>query len=180
MKSGLKRMLNSTQLNTLINELKDHIEREIVFRNEEGTLPSFLSDVGFHRGPQDLRKNKKAQKILIVGDTKIKETSIIGIFKEAGISKDRIELITDYGKIGRHDFNKYQYNDKYAVIMVGPTPHSGVNMSKFSSIVVRLEKERGFPHIVRLSANKKFKVTNSNLSNTLDELIAAGIIIQDL
>jgi hypothetical protein len=64
--------------------------------------------------------------------------------------------------------------------MVGPTPHSGVNMSKFSSIVVRLEKERGFPHIVRLSANKKFKVTNSNLSNTLDELIAAGIIIQDL
>lgn len=173
-------MLNKEQINNLLSELNVYLFREVAFRNEAGTLPEFLRNIGYNSGKMFGQKDKKHQKILIIGETEIKENVIIGIFKKTGISSKRIELISDYAKVAKHDFSKYIYNEKYASIIIGPTPHSGVYKGKYSSIIVRLEKMEGFPPVVRLNANKRLKVTNSNLTLCLEELIERGIVLQDL
>lgn len=173
-------MASNNQLENLIEKVQAFVASEIFIRNENGTLDGFLQSIGFNGGSLENRLNKKEQKILIVGDTQINENVIVGIFKKLGVSKNRIELISDYDKITNHNFDKYSYNDKYAVIMFGPIPHSVTNKEEHSSIITKMENEDGYPPVYRLNANRKLKITNSNLRVAIEELIETGILIQNL
>ena len=46
-------------------------------------------------------ENKNRNKILVVGESSVKVNILYNLFKEYGVSKNRVEVITDFDKIKR-------------------------------------------------------------------------------
>ena len=68
------------------------------------------------------------------------------------------------------NFKKMYYKPQYALVMVGPMPHSGVGKGDSGSIVAALENDEGYPPVVRLGSNG-LKITKTDFKNKLDEMI---------
>ena len=61
-------------------------------------------------------ENKNRNKILVVGESSVKVNILYNLFKEYGVSKNRVEVITDFDKIKRMDVEKLR---KYKLILMG-------------------------------------------------------------
>ena len=173
--------IGNQELNILTENVIDFLKKQMIKKNQQDSLDEYLVDIGFKEKPtRYYETNKKTSKILIVGQTDLREDVIKAIFRENGISKDRLELIREYDKASKYNFSKLQWNTHYGAILFGPISHSGEVKGDASSTITKIENTEGYPSCKRLSANNDIKITKSNLRQAIEELIIEGIIYQDL
>lgn len=144
---------------------------------KENKLEEFLMNYGM----EDLLPQKSFEfqtlsdgKILIVGQSKVKANDIYGIFNSLGFNKDRIELCLGYEEAGKYNFSKLHYNGEYRLIMFGPMPHSVRDKKDNSSIIAKMEKEEGYPKVIRLGNKNELNITKTSIRSALKEEIKSG------
>ena len=127
---------------------------------------------------QTMRTGKKDGKILVLGESKVKLQEFLKIAKRYGISADRIECVLSYASCKRFRCNKLQYSDKYAVVLIGPMPHSTVSKGSYTSTITAMEQEPGYPPVVRMGLNM-LKISKNGFERAMDKLIVDKVIMQD-
>ena len=126
-------------------ELDDHLPAALSMLNRTGELETFLKMLGM----EDLLQSKplyqvyKTGKIIVIGRSDVKAEVLLSIAKSLGLSKDRFELYLDYEDGKTFDFEKAHWKPQYALIMVGPMPHSGVSRVIPAASSQKLKAQRG-------------------------------------
>jgi hypothetical protein len=174
--------ISNEQLLDIIADASQQLFKEIKRAYKSGNLEGYLSSIGM----RDLYPSKDETiiydtnpdgKIIIFGDSRIKDHEIYGCLKELGISKDRIELQTSYEKIKKYPFRNIQYNPNYRLILFGAIPHSGEGKQDKSSIITQVEDDDGYPKVIRLTDGHRLKITKTNLKKTIIEEIESGYLV---
>lgn len=169
-------MLNADELleleDDIIRDLDNHLTAALSLLNRTGELESFLKMLGMEYLLQreSLYQVYKTGKIVIIGKSEVKSAILLGIAKDLGLDKNRFELYLDYDDGKTFNFHNLQWNPQYALIMVGPMPHSGIGKGDSGSIIAELENSEGYPPVVRLGTNT-LKITKSDFRNKLEEMI---------
>ena len=133
-------MLDIEELNDLEDalriELKDKLPEILTKLNRKEQLFDFLELIEMSDLLSQTKQFKpyKTGKIVVIGDSEVKPNVIMAIFSNFGIDKRRVELYLGYNKAVTFDASKIQWDENYALIAVGPMPHSGVSKADFSSI----------------------------------------------
>jgi hypothetical protein len=118
----------------------------------------------------------KTGKIVIIGETRVKEKELLAIANKLGLAKDRFEFCTEYEKAVKFEYKKMEYNPKYRIVLLGPIPHSCKNKGEYSSIITMLEQSSAYPRTKRLSNGNTLKITKSGFKKSLQELINENYI----
>lgn len=173
--------LGHLELKRIIEEVKDFISIELMNKNRTGGLDRYLGKIGFKKentiSEVKNYSNKERSKILIIGDSTIKENVIVAIFREAGISKDRLELILEYDIAEKYNYRKLEYNSDYGAIVFGPIPHSTKDKGTHGSIISKMEEEQyAYPEVVKLDSSGTLKITKSNLQEAIERLVLHDVI----
>lgn len=176
-------MLSVEQIMEIEEVLIQNAEEILCDMNRQGTIDSFLKITGLDYLLEKEEGNAyipdKSGKIVMIGDSKISNQVIWGIFKGMGISPDRVILHTDYHKVQKLNYHDMQYNDNYALILFGPVGHSARDKGEYNSIISALEQEDGYPPVLRLGTTK-LKILKTGLKHALKTAITEGYIEQDL
>lgn len=174
-------MLDTVELLELEDSLKKELESrlsEIITQlNRKEQLLDFLDMIGLSNLLSQTKQFKpyKTGKIVIVGESEIKPNIIEAILTNLGIDKRRVELYLGYEKAVSFDVSKIQWDADYSLIAFGPVPHSGVSKAEYSSIITRVEREDGFPPVMRLGENE-LKITKSNFRKMIETAIENNIL----
>ena len=167
-------MLNYDEL----EEVLEHITAKVTLANRSGNLDELFAAWGFddliqQSSSYDTEKNGK---IVVIGETEVKENILLGIAKGLGIEKDRFEFCLDYGKAKTYPYSKLRYDPKYRVVVFGPVPHSSTGKNDSSSVIAEMKNHEGYPRVEVLSSNNAVKITKSKFKQTMEMLIAADYI----
>ena len=177
-------MVSVDELFESMDEIQNFFDANIrailTILNRSEKLDDFLGMIGmenpFHR--ERVFQSDRRGKIVVLGDSKLSKNDMLVSAKKMGFSKDRFELHLGYDEVKTLDVNKYRYKWSYAAILVGPSPHSGVGKGDYSSIIVRMEEDEGYPPVVRMGENE-LKITKSGFQNALRRLLSSRIIEAD-
>jgi len=112
-------------------------------------------------------------KILILGTSRLKN---LDIYKTAetlsGISRNNIEILSDYQKNKRFDIKTLQYSTKYDGILIGPIAHKITKLGSYNSVIQLLKDNEGYPPFVEIRCNSnQLKITKTSLKKSLEKLI---------
>lgn len=164
-----------------IEEILDKIREKVFWANRSGELDNLLLALGLtdflEQSPID--EHYKRGKIVVIGNADIKESVLLGICKECGISKERLEFCLDYNLAQKFNYRKMQYNSAYSVVMFGPVPHSTMDKNKSESIIAELESQKGYPPVVRLNTGNELKITKTGFKRAIHTLLTEGVIGSD-
>lgn len=163
-----------------IEEILDEIQKRVTFANRTDELDSLLKDWGlteFISNEEDDRY--KSGKIVVIAGSEVEERILVAICKEFNIGKDRLEFCLDYDKAQKYDYWKLRHNPSYSVILFGAVPHSAICKGNSGSIIAELEKQNGYPPVVRLTTGNELKITKTNFKNAIRELLDSGVINAD-
>lgn len=165
------------------NRVIQYIKNQLAEAWQGNTIDTFLHSLNCdqflpdsHRLSWEERCRKEKGKVLVVGDSEIKASKIIASLQNKGIPKDRIELRLGYNELKNFKFTNLQYGFRYGLILVGPMPHSTRGKGDFSSTLVRMETEEGYPPIIRLGTNC-LKITKTNIKNAIQTAIEKQYIL---
>jgi len=174
--------VTSENLLDIIAEASYRLHTAIKMAYKSGNLQDYLSSIGMIdlfpcEKETSLYDTNPEGKILIVGDTKIKDNKIYGCLKEYGILKERIELQIGYDNAKNYSFRSIQYNPNYRLILFGPVPHSGEGKKEKSSIITQMESTDGYPKVVRLADEHGLKITKTSLKKAVLHEIQNGYLV---
>lgn len=157
---------------TLKDELNNHLEEILVKLNRTDKLEDFLRLIGMQEllGLDDSSETFNDGQIIVIGNSEVDKEKLCAVAKNMGFNRDRFEFYLDYEDAKKFDFKKTQWSTKYSCILVGPMPHSGIAKGDYSSVIVALENEQGYPPVVRMGTNG-LKISKSSFRQTLDYLI---------
>lgn len=172
---------------SLMAELGDDRLVQLLFKlNNTGRLAAVMDEIGCsHLLPNNGMSFSCAGDhytngtIIVIGASEVKRNVLLAIAKEHGFNKDRFEMNLDYYDCERYDFGKTRHNSKYALIMVGPSPHSGKSKEDASSVLTNLERPgAGYPPVIRLGSNG-LNISKSNFADALEKAVSQGFITKD-
>lgn len=174
-------MLSESEFRTLAEAVQMAVYQELESAWTKHRLEEYLRKIGMERlAPQQISHEWDDSlpngKIIVFGDSSIKEREIIASITNQGISKDRIELHLGYEEFKNYNFNRLQYNSAYRLILVGPLPHSTRDKDDYSSIIAKMEQEDGYTRIVRLISNGQLKMTKTNIKDAVRREIDLGYL----
>lgn len=174
-------MLDVVELYELEEELKVELDErltEILAKlNRTGKLEELLELLSLeHLLQLDSGYTvRNTGKIVIIGQSEVKEEVFLSIIKGFGIDKSRVEICLDYEKAKTYNFKKMQWDPNYCAVLVGPMPHSGSAKGDNGSIISALENEDGYPPVIRLGSNQ-LKITKSDFKEKFSDCISRKII----
>ena len=174
-------MLDITELEELELNLRSELETKLTgivsSLNRSGRLEEFLEMIGLREllSPSKQFMAYKTGKIVVLGESEVKQDLLEIVGKKLGIDKRRFDFYLGYEEAAKFDSRIIQWNPNYSLILVGPLPHSGVSKGDYSSIIAAMENEDGYPPLVRLGANS-LKITKSSFQAALIEAIENGTI----
>ena len=116
-------------------------------------------------------------KILVIGEALFNVQQAKGFCKSKGISAERVEFLCDYNRLKNKGIGKYQYNNDYSLIIVGPVPHSMRDKGDYSSIIAKMEQEDGYPPVVRANNGNCLKLTLSTFKQIINGQMGNGCIV---
>ena len=165
-----------------LEEILDEIHKRVFLANRLDELDDLLTRWGLDEfvHPHNEVERFSAGKIVVIGASEIKEPVLLGICKEAGISKSRVELCLDYYKAQKYDYKKLRYNSMYSAVIFGAVPHSAVGKGDAGSVIAQLESQSGYPPVIRLVAGEELKITKTNFKKAIYELLDQKIITTDI
>lgn len=173
--------ITQDELFDIIAEASNRLHVDIRDAYKGGFLEGYLSGIGMEdlilsKGDEIGYESYTDGKILIFGDSMVKDKDILGCVKSLGIPKDRVEVHLGYNEAKKYNFKNIKYAPNYRLVLFGPVPHSGKGKSEYSSIITQVKNEEGFPKVVRLSDGHSLKITKTILKNALIILIERGYI----
>ena len=162
-----------------LNDLLEEIQHRVIEANRKGTLEELLEawgmkDLVHSEAPKF--ESYKTGKIVVIGQSEVKEEMLKQIANKAGIDKNRFEFCLDYEQTKSYNYRKLQYEPLYRVVLVGPTPHKTEGTGESSSVIAEMENGEGYPRVIRLMAGEKLKITKTNFKNALADLLSEGYI----
>ena len=166
-------MLNTYEIEELIDIIKEEIEKKLLLANRSGELEQLLNKLGF----SDLLKEKsayetqKSGKIVVIGTSEAKLNILQGIIKSLGLDKKRFEFCLDYEECIKFNYRKLRYSPNYRVVLFGPLPHSTSGKNDSSSVINEMKNKEGYPRVITLSGSNELKITKHNFRETLLKLI---------
>ena len=174
-------VLGITELADLETQIKDLLDDRLLpvltKLNRTGRLDELLNLLDMPELIQggQIYQAPKNGKILVIGRCDVKQNVLAATAQSIGLDKSRFEFELEYDSAKTYNFKKLQYNPLYSAILVGPMPHSGTIKGDSGSIIASLEKEEGYPRIVRLGKNS-LKISKTDFKHTLLELMENGLI----
>ena len=171
-----------------LSEIIELVKQKIFVANAMGDLDSLLQKIGIAYKTKSIEYEYSYDgnpygKVLILGDSSVKQNNITGMLKESTFGftnaeiQKRFEFVFEYETLNSFSFNKLtKWN--YAVILAGPMPHSIKGRDYNSSLLCKLEKNEDniYPPVIRLTANSQLKITKQNVHDALLDLIKQGVI----
>lgn len=160
------------ELEELIRDnLEERLEEILIKLNQKGQLEDLLRLLGMSEllGVESEEISRDG-KIIVIGQSEVEREKLAAVAKKIGIEKDRFEFYLNYEDAKTFDFKKTQWSDKYSYILVGQMPHSGYSKGDYSSVITALEREDGYPPVVRMGTNG-LKITKSSFRSALEYLL---------
>ena len=156
----------------LRDTLNERLEEILVSLNRKGQLEELLSLLGMKEllGIEEEDEILRDGKIIVIGQSEVEREKLAAVAKNLGIEKDRFEFYLNYEDAKTFDFKKTQWSSKYSYILVGQMPHSGYSKGDYSSVITAIEREDGYPPVVRMGTSG-LKITKSSFRNTLKYLL---------
>lgn len=159
-----------------LEEIIDIVTAKISLANRLGELESLLESWGLQElidpvpeSSASFYETCKEGKIVVIGDSQVKERDLLGIVKNLGLDRDRFEFCLDYDAIETFNFKKMQWDINYRLVIVGPMPHSTTGKGNSRSTISEMEKpDNGYPKVIRLGTNE-LKITKTNFKQALQE-----------
>ncbi|MDY6290749.1 MAG: hypothetical protein SPL86_04610 [Succiniclasticum sp.] len=158
------------------------LQREIKLAYKAGTLEDYLSKIGM----EDLFPKKSTLewdgafpngKIVILGESSVRDRDILKSIDSVGISPDRVELKLGYYDRSNEEFIRtLRYNNKYRLVLVGPMPHSTTATGSFSSALSMMQNTDGYTKVVPLRVNGELKITKTNIKQAVQNAIDSGYL----
>lgn len=119
-----------------------------------------------------LRRN---QKILIIGESRIKANDIKGVLKKQvpGLRNDHLEILLNYEDVKSYTDRIKQNGMKYAGIIAGPCPHKTKGIGDHGSFIQMLKDEKlEYPPVEEARTNShELKITKTSIRNAMERLI---------
>ena len=170
----------------LKSEIGDDVLNYVLFRmNNSGRLYEFMDSIGYSHllpsgvAPSCVDGDSASGKIIVVGESEVKRNVLLAVANSLGFNKNRFEMNLEYYDGERYDFSKTRHKSKYALIMFGPVPHSGVSKENASSVISNLKTPgAGYPPVIELGSNG-LKITKSNFAEALENEVSMGYITRD-
>lgn len=150
-------------------ELEDRFEEILIKLNQEEKLEDFLCLLGMQEMlgiGEDINANADG-KIIVIGQSEVEKEKLVAVARDYGIPKDRFEFYLNYEDAIKFDFRKTQWSMNYSCILVGQMPHSGYSKGDFSSVITALEKQDGYPPVVRMGLNG-LKISKTSFRKSLE------------
>lgn len=162
----------------IMEKLPSKMVEILIKLNRENKIEDLLNLIGMRNLIEISQKTDsyKTGKIVIIGETPVKEKDLLGIANKLGLDKNRFEFCIEYEKAVKFEYKKMEYNPNYRMVLLGPIPHSCKNKGDYSSIITMLEQSSAYPRTKRLSNGNMLKITKSGFKNTLQELISENYI----
>lgn len=167
-------LLNAIEMENLVDEVT-HI---LYTANRTGELDSILKSMGIDNYCDNpVYKTSTKGKIVVIGESNVKEKHLLGIGKSFGFEKNRFEMCLDYNESKTYDYKKLRYEPyKYSAVLFGAVPHSSTGKNCSGSVVSELQNQEGYPRTEELMAGNHLKITKNNFREALEKLIAEGVI----
>ena len=164
-------VLNHDQLNKLVRR----IEQDLIRYNSSEQLDKFFVEFSKEKYLEDIEPRLEYTdnaSILVIGDSRLKESNIMALAKECGINPKLVECHLDYSKMPSYNFSKLEYNVNYKCIIVGPVPHSVPGKENYKSIITKMQSEpEKYPKVIKLEdESSELKITKSNLRKAFMEI----------
>ena len=159
-----------------IDEILEIIKERIFLANRTGNLDELLEKIGISECNNSFYETNPKGTIVVIGDSAVSKTDLLGIVKNLDLDKDRFEFCLNYEESKNYNYQKLKYESKYSMIMFGAIPHSSSGKGDYGSVVERLKNEIGFPKVCVLNNNDALKITKTNFRNALKENIEKGYI----
>lgn len=150
-------------------ELEDRFEEILIKLNQEEKLEDFLCLLGMQKMlgiEEDITANADG-KIIVIGQSEVEKEKLVAVARDYGIPKDRFEFYLNYEDAIKFDFRKTQWSLNYSCILVGQMPHSGYSKGDYSSVITALEKQEGYPPVVRMGLNG-LKISKTSFRKSLE------------
>lgn len=167
-------MLNVREMENLIDEVT-HI---LYKANRTGELDPILQVLKLDDyRDETVYKTSPKGKIVVIGESNVKEKHLLGIGKSLGLDKNRFEMCLDYSESKTYDYKKLRYEPlKYSAVLFGAVPHSSTGKNCSGSVISELQNKEGYPRTVKLMTGNHLKITNSNFREALEMLITESVI----
>lgn len=137
--------------------------------NTRGRIEDFLKLIGhtdFLGKEEDSFIPFKNGKVLVLGDSSLNTNDVTRALRDAGLEKDRIELHLGYD-LGGYNVEHIRWDFNIALVLVGPVPHSMRGKGDYSSVIEMMEREQGYPPVIRLENSGTLKITKTNLKEAI-------------
>lgn len=145
--------------------------------NRMGDLDELLESLGMGdlgEAPSD-DVDLFASKILVLGQSEVKEQKLKSIVRKKGFDSKRFEFYLEYDRLQHYDFAKLRNTLTYKAVMVGPMPHSTPGKLENSSAIAEMENHPDtYPRVIQLRSANELKITNNSFATGLDELAVAN------
>ena len=166
-----------------LDEILEAITKKVFVANRMEELDSLLEKLGLSEFIESsspmVDEHTKLGKIVVIGEAAVKEEVIYGVCKSLGIRKERLELCLEYAHTQKFNYKKMQYASNYSVVLFGPVPHSTRGKGDSESIIAEIERQNGYPPVIRLEASNELKITKNNFKKALCDALTRGFICQD-
>lgn len=161
-------MNRSIDLLELSEKIYQKILKEISIAYSENKIDEVLNKYGLANEIEYPCYDINNGKILVVGDSRVNKSDLIGIAKQYGIRESRIEFQLDYTRLHNFDFGNLRNSFVYSDILVGPLPHKVEGINGFSSFLAMVEANpEEFPMVIRLESANELKITKESFKNGL-------------
>lgn len=167
-------MLDTNEILKLEEIMREEVEENLLYwltrLNRAGDLEQWLDMIGMASlvKTEPLFKPHKSGKIIVIGESRVKQKDLLVAAKKQGYEKNRFEFYTSYEELKSEDFRFLQFNPDYCLILVGPTPHKGKTMEGgYSSVISALDQPEMYPPLLRLG-NDTLKITKASFVDGLN------------
>ena len=143
--------------------------------NRTNQIDELLFLLGIKSSEKSFYDKIKHKKILILGQIDTAVEHLYKIAEKNGISRKRLEIISEYDECAKFDYKTLQYSEKYCMIFFGPQPHKGKNIGNNNSGIAAVEKRDFYPPSIRVSG-KDLKITKSSFKACLRLCVKEGYI----
>ena len=183
-------IINSAYKETFFSKLRDSVEEQILAiqmgnKNLEDLAPcikdivaslynEYKTEIEISNDDKKYWQMPSNPKILIIGEEQhLKKNDILGIAKSFNISKDQIDFLLDYNRIGNYNFGVLEYSGVYSDVIFGANPHSTIDKACFSSITEKIKQNQTkYPklHLLRVNSSAgELKLTKTGLKQALQD-----------
>ena len=157
----------------MMERMEDSLLPAISAANRTGELADLLRLLGMSDLIDDGGTAIKPTRILVLGDSAVKEPKLRSIAKRRGFDPSDFDFALGYNELKHYNFGKLRDSFTYLAVMVGPMPHSTPGKRDASSAIAEMTSHpESYPPIIELRDSSGLKITNNSFARGLEKLAA--------